>query len=118
KSDIRGWDWLPDGSGLIFSYIGSATFMHRYDMATGKITPLEMSEAALTPDIARASPSMVFTVDRSMAGIFRVSLTESKDGQPLRERVFDSSRSDMLPAISPDNRMLAFLSDRGSHQAL
>ncbi|MGH8061216.1 MAG: winged helix-turn-helix domain-containing protein [Pseudoxanthomonas sp.] len=118
KSDIRGWDWLPDGSGLIFSYIGSATFMHRYDMATGRITPLEMSEVALTPDIARASPSMVFTVDRSMAGIFRVSLTESKDGQPLRERVFDSSRSDMLPAISPDNRMLAFLSDRGSHQAL
>ena len=118
KSDIRGWDWLPDGSGLIFSYIGSATFMHRYDMASGRITPLEMSEVALTPDIARASPSMVFTVDRSMAGIFRVSLTESKDGQPLRERVFDSSRSDMLPAISPDNRMLAFLSDRGSHQAL
>lgn len=118
KSDIRGWDWLPDGSGLIFSYIGSATFMHRYDMATGKITPLEMSEVALTPDIARASPSMVFTVDRSMAGIFRVSLTASKDGKAMRERVFASSGSEMLPAISPDSRMLAFISDRGSRQAL
>ena len=118
KSDIRGWDWLPDGSGLVFSYIGSATFMHRYDMASGRITPLEMSEVALTPDIARASPAMVFTVDRSMAGIFRVSLSGSKDGPPVRERVFDSSRSDMLPAISPDNRMLAFISDRGSRQSL
>ena len=118
KSDIRGWDWLPDGSGLIFSYIGSATFMHRYDMATGRITPLEMSEVALTPDIARASPSMVFTVDRSVAGIFRVSLDASKDGKPVRERVFASSGSEMLPAVSPDNRMLAFISDRGSRQAL
>lgn len=118
RSDIRGWDWLPDGSGLIFSYIGGATFMHRYDMASGRITPLEMSEAAMTPDIARASPSMVFTVDRSMAGIFRVSLAGSKDGKPVRERVFASSGSEMLPAVSPDNRMLAFISDRGSRQAL
>ncbi len=118
KSDIRGWDWLPDGSGLIFSYIGGAAFMHRYDMASGKITPLEMSESALTPDIARASPSMVFTVDRSTAGIFRISLDASKGGKPVRERVFASSRSEMLPAVSPDNRMLAFISDRGSRQAL
>ncbi|MEO8365287.1 MAG: winged helix-turn-helix domain-containing protein [Pseudoxanthomonas sp.] len=118
KSDIRGWDWLPDGSGLIFSYIGSATFMHRYDMATGRITPLEMSEVALTPDIARASPSMVFTVDRSVAGIFRISLDASRGGKPVRERVFASSGSEMLPAVSPDNRMLAFISDRGSRQAL
>lgn len=118
KSDIRGWDWLPDGSGLVFSYIGAATFMHRYDMASGQITPLEMSEGALTPDIARAAPAMVFTVDRSMAGIFRVSLDRTKDGQAVRERVFASSGSEMLPAISPDDRMLAFISDRGSRQAL
>ena len=118
KSDIRGWDWLPDGSGLVFSYIGGATFMHRYDLASARITPLEMSEPALTPDIARASPSMVFTVDRSTAGIFRVSLDASKDGKPTRERVFASSGSEMLPAVSPDNRMLAFISDRGSRQAL
>jgi Tol biopolymer transport system component len=118
KSDIRGWDWLPDGSGLIFSYIGSATFMHRYDMASGRITPLEMSEVALTPDIARASPSMVFTVDRSVAGIFRIALDASRNGKPVRERVFASSGSEMLPAISPDERMLAFISDRGSRQAL
>ncbi len=118
KSDIRGWDWLPDGSGLIFSYIGAATFMHRYDMASGKITPLEMSEAALTPDIARASPVMTFTVDRSMAGIFRIPLGASKDGKRVPERVFASSGSEMLPAVSPDSRMLAFISDRGSRQAL
>jgi hypothetical protein len=61
---------------------------------------------------------MVFTVDRSVAGIFRVSLTPSKDGKFAHERVFASSGSEMLPAISPDSRMLAFISDRGSRQAL
>ncbi len=118
KSDIRGWDWLPDGSGLVFSYIGSASFLHRYDMASGRITPLEMSEVALSPDIARASPSMVFTVDRSVAGIFRISLDASRNGKPVIERVFASSGSEMLPAISPDGRMLAFTSDRGSRHSL
>lgn len=118
KSDIRGWDWLPDGSGLIFSYIGNDMGMFRYDMATGAVSHLAMNEIGLFPDIARKSPSLVFTVDQSTSGIFRYTLPAAAGGKIHKERVFPSSRSDMLPSISPDGRALAFISDRGSRLEL
>ncbi len=114
KGDIRGWDFMPDGSAIIFSYIGSDVGLFRYDMASGKVSPLPADEILVNPDIARASPSMVFTVDQSTSGIFSYTLPETAGGKVFKQRVFPSSRSDMLPAVSPDGRMLAFMSDRGS----
>ncbi|RYZ74108.1 MAG: biopolymer transporter Tol [Lysobacteraceae bacterium] len=117
KSDIRGWDWLPDGSGLIFSYIGNKMGMYHYDMASGAINKLDMQDTGIFPDIARHSPSMVFIVDQSTSGVFRFDLPGA-GGQVRKQRLFSSSRSDMLPAISPDGRQLAFISDRGSRLEL
>jgi len=118
KSDIRGWDWLPDGSGLVFSYIGNDMGMFRYDMARGAVTRLKMDGFAIFPDVARNSPTLAFTVDQSTSGIFRLTLPSTPNGKVVKERVFPSSRSDMLPAISPDGRTLAFISDRGSRLEL
>ncbi|MET0892331.1 MAG: winged helix-turn-helix domain-containing protein [Pseudoxanthomonas sp.] len=114
KGDIRGWDFTPDGRAIIFSYIGNEVGLFRYDMGNGKVTPLPADEILVSPDIARASPSMVFTVDQSTSGIFRYTLPTSPEGKVNKQRVFPSSRSDMLPAVSPDGRLLAFMSDRGS----
>lgn len=118
KSDIRGWDWLPDGSGLVFSYIGNDIGMFRYDMDSGAVTHLKMDGFAVFPDVARNSPMLAFTVDQSTSGIFRLTLPSAADGKVVKERVFPSSRSDMLPSISPDGRTLAFISDRGSRLEL
>ena len=118
KSDIRGWDWLPDGSGLIFSYIGNDAGMFRYDIASGEVVHLAMDEIGMFPDIARNAPSLAFTVDQSTAGIFRFTLPAAPGGKVDKERVFPSSRSDMLPSVSPDGRTLAFISDRGSRLEL
>ena len=40
KGDIRGWDWLPDGSGLVFSLIRGDAGLHVYSLADGSIRPL------------------------------------------------------------------------------
>ena len=114
KGDIRGWDWLPDGSGLIFSLVGGEMGMYRYDIATRKLGFVEMSEFAVTPDIARESSSMVFTVDQTTSGIFRFTPPAMPGGKVGKERVLASSGSEMMPSISPDGRTLAFMSDRGS----
>lgn len=118
KSDIRGWDWLPDGAGILFSYIGNEVGMFHLDIESGVVEHLEMSETGVFPDIARNSPSLVFTVDQSKAGLFRFTLPASAGGKVLKERIFPSSRSDMLPSLSPDGRSLAFISDRGSRLEL
>jgi Tol biopolymer transport system component len=118
KSDIRGFDWLPDGSGLVFSYIGKDIGLFRYDMASGAVTHLRVDGFAVYPDIARNSPTMAFTYDQSTSGIFRFTLPATPEGKATKERIFPSSRSDMLPAISPDGRNVAFISDRGSRLEL
>lgn len=118
KSDIRGWDWTPDSRKIVFSYIGNEVGMFLLDIDSGSVTHLEMSEHAVLPDIARNAPSLVFTVDQSTSGMFRFTLPQSPGGKVIKERIFPSSRSDMLPAISPDGSTLAFISERGSRLEL
>jgi Tol biopolymer transport system component/DNA-binding winged helix-turn-helix (wHTH) protein len=118
RGDIRGWDWLPDGSGLVFTLIGSEDWLYRYDMKTAAVTPLGIMAPALMPDIAARSPAMVFEIDQMRTGIFRYDFA-GDDGPATRsEQLFASSGSDLLPAVSPDGSMLAFVSDRSAQPLL
>ena len=118
RGDIRGWDWLPDGSGLVFTLIGSEHGMYRYDMKTAAVTPLGIMAMALLPDVAARSPAMVFEIDQLRTGIFRYDF--AGDGGPATrsEQLFASSGGDLLPAVSPDGSMLAFVSDRSTQPQL
>lgn len=118
KGDIRGWDWVPDGSALIYSFVGNVPGMYRYEFADGSIARLEIERFASSPDIALRAPSMVFALDQEMSGIFRYSLPGAAGGAVARTRVFASSASELLPAVSPDGRRLAFISDRSARMEL
>lgn len=109
RGDIRGWDWLPDGSGLVLSHVTTEGSLYVYRIADGAIhalPPLSQGNA-VNPDVAAKAWKMVFEIDQSRSGVFRL---RPDDG--TREPVFASSGVDMLPAISPDGRSLAFVSDR------
>lgn len=118
RGDIRGWDWLPDGSGLVFTLIGSEHGLYRYDMKTAAMTPLGIMAQAVMPDVALRSPAMVFEIDQLRTGMFRYAL--SADGRTVRRspQLFASSGSDLMPAVSPDGSMLAFVSDRSTQAQL
>ncbi|WP_187471068.1 winged helix-turn-helix domain-containing protein [Luteimonas viscosa] len=111
--DIRGWDWLPDGSGLVFSHVTSEAGLYLYRLADGSIEPLPTLSTgnAVHPDLAARAWSMVFEIDQSRSGLFRVRIDGDAREPPI-EPVFESSGVDMLPAVSPDGRTLAFISDR------
>lgn len=113
RGDIRGWDWLPDGSGIVFSHVTTEASLHLYTLADGSIRPLPplSSGNAVYPDVALKDWSMVFEIDQSRSGLFRFQPGDGS-ARPLREPVFPSSGVDLLPAISPDGTTLAFFSDR------
>ncbi|MDH5834299.1 winged helix-turn-helix domain-containing protein [Luteimonas kalidii] len=113
RGDIRGWDWLPDGSGLVFSHVTSEASLYVYRLADGSIHPLPALPTgnAVHPDLAARAWQMVFEIDQSRSGVFRVRLDGTGE-DTVPEPVFASSGVDMLPAISPDGRTLAFVSDR------
>ncbi len=113
RGDIRGWDWLPDGSGIVFSHVTTEASLFLYTLADGAIRPLPplSSGNAVYPDIALKDWSMVFEIDQSRSGLFRFQPGDGS-ARPVREPVFPSSGVDLLPAISPDGTTLAFFSDR------
>jgi hypothetical protein len=100
----------------VFTWIGSEHGMYRYDMTTAAITPLGILAQAVMPDVAARSSAMVFEIDQLRTGIFRYDIGA---GSATRsEQLFASSGGDLLPSVSPDGSMLAFVSDRSTQPLL
>jgi len=113
RGDIRGWDWLPDGSGVVFSLVKEEARLYHLRLADGTISELPPLARGnpIHPDIAAAAWSMAFEIDRFRSGMYRFDLERAGWDVPA-EPVFASSGVDLLPTISPDGSRLAFVSDR------
>lgn len=116
RGDIRGWAWLPDSQGVVFSLVKEEVRLYRIDLAGGDPVPLPVLAGGnpIQPDIAADDWSMAFEIDRLRSGMFRFRTDGSGAGEP----VFASSGVDLTPGISPDGATLAFVSDRSLHAQL
>lgn len=113
RSEIRGWDWLPDGNGLVLAHAAADGMLYRQDLRGGDAVPLGVSAPGTAPDVAARAPVLAFEIGRARSGLFRLA---GDADAPVP--VFASSGVDLMPAVSPDGRQLAFLSDRSAHTAL
>ena len=114
RADISGWDWMPDGQGIVFSRWGdSESRLYRLDLASGRTLDLGVDDG-VQPALAANAPSLAFSQQRHYFGIYRFGL--GADGRA--ERLFPSSGRDRLPAIAPDGRQLVFASDRSGQFGL
>ncbi len=113
-ADIRGWDWMPDGRGIVLSrWIGSSSRLLQLDLDSGLVPDLGVQDA-IEPSIAARAPAIAFTEARSYFGIHRLKL----DGRGGTDRLFPSSGRDRLPVIAPDARQIVFTSDRSGEFGL
>lgn len=110
RTNIHGWDWMPDGKGLVFSRLGEQLHLASLDLASREVRPLGIQDA-MWVDVAARAPALTFTVVSGQTGIYRRP-NPARDPAGRAERLFASSGSDLLPAISPDGRRIAFYSDR------
>lgn len=111
SGEMRGWDWLPDGAGLVFGRrVGLQTRLYRLDLDSRQVRDLGIDDAQ-SPDIAARTGMMTFVRRRPQFGIFR--LPRSGSGPvTAAEHLFASSARDTQPRVSPDARQLVFTSDR------
>lgn len=116
SGEMRGWDWLPDGRGLVFGRrINAQTRVYRLDIASGQLRDLGIEDAQ-SPDVAASTPVMAFVRRRPGFQIYRVDPAKAEGPEGLASKaLFASTGRDTHPAIAPDGRQLVFASDRSGH---
>jgi Tol biopolymer transport system component/DNA-binding winged helix-turn-helix (wHTH) protein len=115
SGEMRGWDWLPDGSGLVFGRrIDAETRIYRLDMASRQLHDLGLEDAQ-SPDVAAKSPVMAFVKRRPGFEIYRIGRGDVAGANGQAKPLFASTGRDTHPSIAPDGRQLVFASDRSGH---
>jgi len=113
-ADIRGWDWTPDGRGLVFGrWSDSESRLLQLDLTSGTLHDLGIVDGG-DPVMASTRAALAFVQTRNYFGIYRSALGSEGKG----ERLFASSGRDRLPVIAPDARQLVFTSDRSGEFGL
>jgi len=117
NAEIRGWDWLPDSSGVVFGRrVDSQSRLYRLDLETRRLHDLGLADAE-SPSISTEKGQLAFMQRRPQFNLFRVQRGSARGGY-TRERLFPSNGRDSQPMVSPDGRQLAFASDRSGEYAL
>ncbi|HSX62334.1 MAG TPA: winged helix-turn-helix domain-containing protein [Tahibacter sp.] len=112
---IRGFDWLPDGSGIVFaSNHGGTEALYRVDIADGRVSALGVAPAQM-PDVARHGDALAYEVPRTRSVMQGVVLG---DDAAAGGEIAPSTGSDSYAVLSPDGSRLAFVSDRGGSPQL
>ncbi|AZR28871.1 biopolymer transporter Tol [Xanthomonas vasicola pv. arecae] len=115
NADIRGWSWLPDGSGLIFGRrVDSEARLYRLDLIDSSLHDLGVDDAQ-APDVAHGH--LVFVQRKPQFGMYQV-IHDSMNGGYIRRRLFPSSGRDDQPMIAPDGHQLIFASNRSGTYGL
>jgi len=115
RSRISGFDWLPDGRGIVFSsdHEGQQA-LYALDIESRRILPLDIDNAAF-PDVAARTWAMTYQLEGWRSALAEVTL----QGDVPRHRILSaSSGRDRAASLSPDDSRIAFVSDRDGTQQL
>ena len=114
-SRIRGFDWMADGSALVFSsgHAGPQA-LYIVSLEDGHVEPTGVFPAE-QPGSARATDTVVYEIPRQRTQLMRVPLYAG-EGEPTD--LVPSTGNDGAPMMSPVDERIAFVSDRSGSQQL
>ena len=114
SAQIRGFDWLGDGSGLVFASNHAGTpALYRVGLADAQVAALGVAPAQM-PDVAVRGAALAYEVPRTRT-IMQGLLLDA--AAPETTELAPSTGSDTAAVLSPDGNRVLFVSDRsGSPQ--
>jgi len=120
---LRGFAWIADGSGLLFSSARGATtfYLPTYNLWTASLaggSPRQLTFGEVSyvePDVGRAREPVASRL-RMQFDIWRIPV-DGRPGDNVRRavRVTHQTGQVQTPSTSPDDREMVYLSDSGGH---
>lgn len=118
NQEFPGMTWLPDGERLLVaSNRHTGTFgLWMVPLDGGPIHPLmQLTDVLRFPTYAPATRQLVFQRSDRVTNLWRLRLG---DTTATAAPILVSTRSESMPAYSPDGTQLAFASDRTGHSEI
>jgi Tol biopolymer transport system component len=121
--EVRGFSWLGDGSGLVYSSSLGSTVLYPpiFNLRTVRLSgasdrQLTFGDVSyLQPDL-QASGSMVATRVRSRSDLWRFPIAgQPQDNVRDAVRITEQTGQIQTPSVSPDGKEMVYLSDSGGH---
>jgi DNA-binding winged helix-turn-helix (wHTH) protein/Tol biopolymer transport system component len=109
-----GLAWMPDSERLMFGReLHGKNVLSRLDIATGTVADFSVVGSHLShPSIATRTGAIVFQVVDFRERILRLRLALGVSAFEKAQSQFESNGSNRLPALSPDNEQIVFVSSR------
>jgi Tol biopolymer transport system component len=113
RREPRGFDWTADGTAIVFaSNRGGRTGVWRIAVAGGEPMPLGLEDNIAGLTVARRGRRLAYTQRLDDRNIWRLELPTAENPKPRPTRLIASTRDETLPQYSPDDRYVAFVSNR------
>jgi Tol biopolymer transport system component len=114
-----GAAWLPDGGGIVFASGWRGENGVWLTAPSNEATPRRLPFAptsANEPAVTRSGNRLVYTTYRQDTNIWRLEAVASGRRQTAPVPIVSSTKLDWDPAVSPDGKALAFISERSGAQ--
>lgn len=114
RTNFFGLAWTPDSRELVYGrYRSEGVVLVRQRLADGASAEYRLPGSGLTsPALPLRGDRLAFVIEQSESQLHAMRLGDGARAYARGEVLFPSSRSDLLPAVSPDGRQLLFVSDR------
>ncbi|TXH65954.1 MAG: hypothetical protein E6Q88_13040 [Lysobacteraceae bacterium] len=117
RTNIYGMAWTPDSKRLIFAHYydrEGRVILASLDIASGRIMDYAGSTYSMMyPTVARAGDAIAFDIEEGRSVMRRIDIREIDGARDVTHApVFESTGSNLMPAIAPDGEQIIFMSDR------
>ncbi|MGN6151603.1 MAG: winged helix-turn-helix domain-containing protein [Lysobacteraceae bacterium] len=114
RTNLFGVAWTRDSAGLVYArYSSEGAMLVRQRLADGATAEYRLPGNGLTsPATSLHGDTVAFAIEQGESRLRALRLQDGERALARSEALFPSTRSDMLPAVSPDGRQILFISDR------
>lgn len=120
RTNLFGAAWTRDSAGVVFARYTSegAVLVHRR-LADGATAEYRLpGNGLVSPTVALHGDTLAFVIEQGESRLRALRLQDGERAPARAEVLFPSTRSDLLPAVSPDGTQILFISDRDGRMRL